>query len=45
MARQGYEPVGSTCAVAWISLRGDDRLQTLRYLDFRRITIFDDDND
>ena len=45
MAWQGYGPVGSTCAVAWISLRGDNRLQTLRYLDFRQIAIFDDDND
>ena len=23
-----------TCAVAWISLHGDDRLQTLRYVNF-----------
>ena len=33
-AWQGYEPAGSTCAVVWISLHGDDRLQTLRYVNF-----------
>ena len=27
-----------TCAVAWISLHGDDRLQELCYLNFHRIT-------